>query len=227
MSDTNPQDPTPAEALPERAYELVIDKIETLKVLFDPMRSQILRAMAQEPRTVHQIADELGVPFTRLYYHVNMLEKHGLIRMVDARALGGAVEEKYYQAVARSFVVARDLLTLGEPEEPSGAVETILGSILDWARDDIRSSIRSGRIDLSEVSPHPDSLLVRRAMSRLSRRQVAIFHQRVQDLLQDIVTEESDEDNADYYVLALALYPSESLNHPDLKTADIEVETGL
>ena len=36
----------------------------------------------QQPTTVKAIAADLNMPPSKLYYHVNMMEKHGLIRVV-------------------------------------------------------------------------------------------------------------------------------------------------
>jgi DNA-binding transcriptional ArsR family regulator len=76
---------------PQPDDEQIIYDLEALKVYFDPQRARIMQALAGAPRTVHEVADILDVPFTRLYYQFNLLEKHGFIRVVQTRSLAGAV----------------------------------------------------------------------------------------------------------------------------------------
>ena len=42
-----------------------------------------------------ELAAELGIPRTRLHYHVNVLEKHGIIRVASTRVVNGATERRY------------------------------------------------------------------------------------------------------------------------------------
>lgn len=191
--------------------EVIIDDLETLKVFFDPLRTRIVRAMVHQPRSVHEIAEELSIPFTRLYYHINMLEKHGIIRLVDVRNIGGAVEEKYYQVRARSFVVDRRWLTMSPPEDAdhiSPGVEAVMAATLGGTLDDIRHAVRTGHIDLSKLSPHPDALIIRRGVSLMSREQARQFHERLLELMQDFAGIEPDGEPL-YYAMAFALYPTD------------------
>src|SRR4051812_17141092 len=96
--DERVQTPGPFE--PE-ALHMIAD-LETLRVIADPVRVQILEASVMEPRTVKQIARLLGIPATKLYYHINMMEEHGLLRVVGTRLVSGILE-KQYRATAMSF----------------------------------------------------------------------------------------------------------------------------
>lgn len=189
--------------------KIMLDSLEALKVYFDPLRMKIVQEVAGEPKTVHDIADSLNVPFTRLYYHINMLTKHNIIRVVETRSMSGAVEEKYYQVTARMFVVARSLLTVVDEERESG-LDVLLSSILDETKTDIRRSVQSGLVDMEQESPHADALLLRRGFLRLSRQQAQDFHQDLIDLVlryqnKPLPADDSGRD----YALALAIYPSE------------------
>jgi DNA-binding transcriptional ArsR family regulator len=84
---------------------LVIDDVATLKALADPVRMRLVGEMLDRPHTVKEMAAALGVPQTRLYYHVKILEKHGLIRVVSRRTVSG-IEERTYQSTARSQTVS-------------------------------------------------------------------------------------------------------------------------
>ncbi|MDR5703070.1 MAG: winged helix-turn-helix domain-containing protein [Armatimonadota bacterium] len=55
--------------------------------------------------TVEQLADEFGEASGRIHYHVKLLERHGLIKLVKTNQKLGIVE-KYYRAVASAFELA-------------------------------------------------------------------------------------------------------------------------
>ena len=95
--------------------EVVIEDLETLKVLSDPLRMQIIELMGHTPRTVKQIAKQLDMTPNKLYYHIKLLEDHGLIRVVETRLVSGIVE-KHYQTTAKEITVADGLLSISKPE---------------------------------------------------------------------------------------------------------------
>jgi DNA-binding transcriptional ArsR family regulator len=80
----------------------VIEDAATLKAIADPLRLRLLTETADEPRSVKELAAALGVPQTRLYYHVRILERHGLLRVAERRMVSG-IEERRYLAVAKSL----------------------------------------------------------------------------------------------------------------------------
>jgi DNA-binding transcriptional ArsR family regulator len=94
------------EALPE---EREIAALQSLRVVADSQRHQILSLLIAEPLTAADIAKRLHINRTRVYYHLNLLEKHGMIEVVDRRQVG-AVMERTYRATAQSFRVNRKLL---------------------------------------------------------------------------------------------------------------------
>ncbi|MBC7871298.1 MAG: helix-turn-helix transcriptional regulator [Chitinophagaceae bacterium] len=202
-----PTPTSPKPSIPQPEPELLISDIEALKAYFDPMRIRILRTVSHQPRSVHEIAAELEIPFTRLYYHINMLEKYGLIRLVETRNFSGAVEEKYYQVMAHVFVVDKRLMTLGPTDNQSeSGLEIVLRTVLDDTRRDIENSLRDGRIEIMTKAPDPQSLLIRRGLSALSKERAQTFYERLLDLLKDFAVD--DPEGGDFYALSFALYPS-------------------
>lgn len=77
------------------AETLQIDDLETLKVVADPRRKQLIDLLRQDAATVKELAATLHVSPKSLYYHVNLLQKHGLIRVVDTRLVSGITEKRY------------------------------------------------------------------------------------------------------------------------------------
>ena len=196
---------------------ITINSLHTLKVYFDPLRTRIMHELAHEPRSVHQVAASLGVPFTRLYYHIKMLEKHNLIRVVDVVQLAGAIEEKYYQVTARQFTISRDLLSF-DAVGTNDSLEYMLDGIFGASHRDIRKSVAEGRIDLKARPPHPDSLLARKFLLRLTDEQATDFQRDLEDLLLKYQSYETSTADP-YYSCLFALYrssvPYESFDDAD------------
>ena len=165
-----------------------------------------MQEMAHEPRTVHQVAKALGVPFTRLYYHIKMMEKHNLIRVVDVVQLAGAIEEKHYQVTARQFTIDRKLLTF-DPVGKNDSLEYMLDGVFGASHRDIRKSVAAGRIDLSLSAPDSRALLARKFLFRLTDEQATDFQRELAELLLKYQSGETSADDP-FYSCLLALYRS-------------------
>src|SRR6476659_4447233 len=95
---------------PEKMY--VVKDLETLKVISDTTRIRILEMLVEKACTVKELARVLNLTPTKLYYHINLLEEHGLIRVVGTRIVSGIIE-KQYRVLAYSIDIDRALLNLG------------------------------------------------------------------------------------------------------------------
>ena len=104
---------------------LILNQLDQIKTLADPLRLRILEAMTASPRTTRQVARQLGEKPNRLYHHVEALEKAGLIRLVETRPNRGTLE-KYYQAAADHFLVDS---TVFAGQAPGGeGLQAVLGT---------------------------------------------------------------------------------------------------
>lgn len=74
---------------------LNLQDMELAKLLLDPRRISILRHAKEQPVTIKQIAEQLGEKPSRLYYHVNKLVEHGLIKLVETKQHGNLIEHYY------------------------------------------------------------------------------------------------------------------------------------
>ena len=195
----------------EPAEEYVIRDLDTLKVLADPLRLRILEMMSK-PQTVKKIAAELDLPATKLYYHINLLEKHGLIVLVDTRVVSGIIE-KHYRVVADKFRVDRSLLSPGGGAEGEGITITLNG-VFDSTREDVIRSLRDGVIDLEEEAPKHRSISMGQYRFALTEEQAEDFFQRFEDMLEGF-NEDYDHENIDLegttiYKMLYILWPSSS-----------------
>jgi DNA-binding transcriptional ArsR family regulator len=91
--------------------EVLIRDPKTLEVLYNPIRYRLFKKMYPRPRSVKELADEVGVGANTLYHHVRLLQKHGLVRLADARVVGNKIE-RLYGLAARRFRFTEDLKSL-------------------------------------------------------------------------------------------------------------------
>lgn len=111
-----------------------------VKAMGDPLRIRILDAFKSDPRTTKQVAGLLGEPPTKLYHHVDLLERAGLIRLESTRQNRGTIE-KYYRAVAQDFIVDRRLLELRGRRRALAGYESLLLSALEATLLEARKAI--------------------------------------------------------------------------------------
>ncbi len=123
----------------------IVKTREEIKALAEPMRIRLLEAFGGEPMTTKQAAQQMGVSATKLYHHVELLEKLGLIELVKTNRVRGATE-KYYQAVARHYRFDEAAM-FGQSAEELETLQGVLDGILAATRAQLRDSIRAGLLD--------------------------------------------------------------------------------
>jgi DNA-binding transcriptional ArsR family regulator len=199
---------------PRPDEEFVISNLETLKVISEPLRLQILELLADEPRTVKQLAGELNMAATRLYYHVNLLELHGLIRVTGTRIVSGIIE-KQYQVTACRFRVERSLLDLA-PSAGDNTLDTLLSSVFEQMRGEIRTSAQRGLIDFSQTAPRHQTLLISRTLGHMPPERAEEFYARLEALVKEFDAIAADVANNEphIYGLAVVMYP---INPPQFR----------
>jgi predicted ArsR family transcriptional regulator len=151
-----------------------MNSLDQVRVLAHPLRLRLLELFAEHARTTSQAAAELQVPVTRLYHHVNALEKVGLVRLKETRPVRGTVE-KYYEAVARKMVIGTGVFR-GRRE---GLTE-VLASVLDEARKDLEAAL--DRMPETSEDLHPIAL---RAMITASPAQIVALRKKWLKLLKE------------------------------------------
>jgi hypothetical protein len=92
--------------------ELELDDPAAAKALFDPIRHRLF-GLLQTPRSVPELAQELGMPANRLYYHVRRLIECGLVQQVDTRA-SGRHNERVFERTAERITFSGELDLAGE-----------------------------------------------------------------------------------------------------------------
>jgi DNA-binding transcriptional ArsR family regulator len=182
---------------------------ETLKVIADPLRAQIMEALTTEPLTVKQVADRLGLAPSKLYYHVNMLEKFGFIRVVETRQVANMLE-KTFQAVASQLDIAPALLTTTS-DEGKDTVYALITSTLDTTREDMLRSLQARYHQLDEgAAEKPRNVVINRDVRYIPDARAEEFAERIKSLLKEFGESEvpPGTPGAMNYGLALAFYPN-------------------
>ena len=187
-----------------------IDNVETLKVLAHPQRLEILANLDQS-RTVKEVAERMEAEDpTKLYYHVRMMEKVGLIRVTKTNVVSGIIE-KQYRVVAHDYMLA-DGFVAGE-HLSIGDIDEIANSIFVSTRRQLRKSVEAGIVNLKAEAPRRSAAMMSKSFT-LTDAQLVQFNEQMQALMDNIdqwsvENRESEEDNADVqeYLFTIAFFP--------------------
>ncbi len=205
-----------------RQDEYTVDDLDTLKVLSDPFRLRILELLGREPTTVKQIAAKLKLSPKKLYYHVNLMEKHGLIVVVDTRLVSGIVE-KQYQARACNYVVDKSLLAL--TDEASGEFSYLRGmldTILEATSSDVMRAARRGLIKSDPDDRRRSTLHLQRCGLHLRPEMREQFVKRLEALIAEFQVEKSagNDSNMQPYKMTVVLHPMADVGEEETGAAE-------
>jgi DNA-binding transcriptional ArsR family regulator len=195
---------------------LVISDPATLRIVSHPLRLRILeylRAHAGAALPVKEIAKALNSSQTKLYYHVNLLVEHGLIRVAETRLVSGIVERRY-RVTAYRLSFDRTLFNVAETGEEG--LEVWLSLVLDEVRSEIHKAVRAGLIDLDRSADDdmgPRRLVLGRKWLSLTPEDFAEFNRRYDELMKtfdvDPWAQSADtRPDATLYELVLGFYPT-------------------
>lgn len=198
-----------------------INDLETLKVISDSLRLQIVEVSINQSRTVKQIAKLLGTPTTKLYYHVNQLEEYGILKVVSTRIVSGVIE-KQYKAAARSFTVNKSLLALLNESDDNSQMDSLLVPLFDITREEVRRSLRERLIDLSEDGQPKLPAILSRSVCYMTKEQATNFRIRLTALLSDFANSEppAGEATGHAYAMLTSFYPIFQPNTSETDTDD-------
>lgn len=185
--------------------EFIIRDLDTLKAITHPLRLQLLKTI-KEPKTVKEVSAVLDILPTKLYYHINLLEKHGIIRVVETNIVSGIIE-KTYQVTASRYQVDENLLLDSEMSDEN--LDKLLGAILDSTKEEIKNSFRAGLIDWTSPDK-PNKGGMARVHLHFTEKEATEFYGKLQSLIEEYSEIcEGNEDDPDIpaYGLAVAFYP--------------------
>lgn len=173
-----------------------IDSIDTLKVIAHGLRMQLMHLL-KYAKTVKELADVVEMAQTKLYYHINLLEEHGLIEVVDTNIVSGIIE-KQYQAVARKYAVSQQLLG----EEDNAHIQ-LLDTMLASVREDFERSYSAGLMTLDRDTRGHEML---RTTVKMNQTDVPAFQEQLMALLRKFDLSETGEGGT-VHALTLLMIP--------------------
>jgi DNA-binding transcriptional ArsR family regulator len=186
----------------EPAATLHVAELETLKVVSDALRARILDRLRAEPLTAKELAGRLGLSAKQLYYHLNLMERHGLIRVVRTRVVSGIIE-KQYRATAYLFEFDNSVFASAS----GGGLPPAIGMVFDTTRNQLAQSYEAGVIRGDEAPPH-ERLMMLWKTTRMQPGRAAEFHTRLEALLDEyLADDEPGADGGRDYRLLAAFFP--------------------
>ena len=172
---------------------LVLKGNTRIKAYVHPTRIAILRMLAAKKRTISSVAKELGVHPANITHHFKLLEKVGLIKLVEKRDIGKNIE-KYYRAIAHNFVVNVDRKTKSNKQ----ALElSILRNDLSTAISTVKRNDKNKVIAVIKIA-------------RILPCDVKSLQKKIMKLIQEFSRYDSAKGKA--YTLNISAYPNEA-NH--------------
>ena len=185
------------------AESFAIDDVETLQIITDETRIEIIELL-RHPLSVAQIAEKMGVPRTRLYHHIKLLEDIGAVVVVDERR-AGAMTEKIYGVAARSFQPSKTFLESATPKEQATA---IVDSLFSITRNDFLRAVDRGRVSLDEDQARQQVSISRRVF-HLSPERRAELIQRFDEVFAEFAEDEKEpDDDVEAFGVLIFAHPS-------------------
>lgn len=190
--------------LPAETY--LIDDLAKLKVLADPLRVRILEALVEEARTTKQVAQVLGEKPTKLYHHVDALEKAGFVRLEKTRQNRGTLE-KYFRAVARVFRADPGIFAGAGADD---SWQGVAAQLFEQSAAELRK-VPDTDID-ADADAEPQAFIAN-MMVTASLREIEEIRERLQGLVDELAepAEEPEQPSPSRrpYRLVIGLYPLE------------------
>ncbi len=174
---------------------MTINSDEQIRAYINPTRMTILSYLAKEKQSVSMIAQLLKVHPANLTHHFKVLEKVGLIKLVEKRETGKNLE-KLYRAAAFQFIVDAENETTNKQ---------VLGLII--LRDNLNASIQA----LKSQTKEKDVLAVIKTV-RIDQQKLSRFATRLLDLANEFG--KSSSNKGEVYSLNASIYPTEAVDIP-------------
>ncbi len=195
--------------MPELPVQLVINTVQQFKAISDPMRSRILGIIQNQPATAKQIADRLGASPGAIGHHLHVLEAAGLAHVVARRLVRGIVAN-YYTRTARIFKY--DL-----PREVTGDTSINL-DIMAKAYEELAEAEANKEEDVHQCAGFPHI--------RLSPERARYYSERLQALVDDILSEPAGPDGKVYGILVSMFMAPAYLQGPAMSLSTESIDGG-
>lgn len=142
--------------------ELILTKIEDIKIFLDPFRGKILKIIKSNgnPMTVKEIADNLEMTPANVHYHVKKLEAIGVLEIKHTKEVNGIIA-KYYGVTADTITFKTDDVDKNTVDSLKPMLTSELTAFFDEAKIPLvklmnskEESIDVNEIFISSSKPH-------------------------------------------------------------------------
>src|SRR5262245_7894701 len=197
----SPRAPAPTSRKRTRAAADRRRATQELRALAHPLRLRLLEEFAGAARTTMQVAAAMGEPPTRLYHHVNALERAGILKLARTRQVRGTTE-KYYEVAKKSFgAVEGSKITRGM----KGSIRNVAHLVFEEARADLLAAISDPSKLTQETAP-----VALRMLFTVSPARLADVRKKILALLESLQREckrQPPPENALRWALTVAFAP--------------------
>ncbi len=184
---------------------LMVDSVDQAAVMMKPLRIAMLREMA-EPRSCPELARTFSETPQKMYYHVKVLERAGLVERSGERLVHG-IREGFYRAKAESYWLSPGLVRrLGRKQ--SAQDQTSLRMLAGHAEEMIEDVARLAERSASGEHVPSASLGVEIALPDVERR--GEFLEELRATFEAIAKKYTSDGNAEtgeVFRFTLACYP--------------------
>ena len=182
---------------------MMLRDLEQVKIFAHPLRSKIVEAFADKPRTAKQVAEIIGQKPTKLYHHVEALERVGLIELVRTQKKRGTLE-KYYRTVAKRFSIDCRLFEAKKNgKEMLGEFRAMIQTMFENTVQEINESISERLIcpDRKETEA-----IIGRKHIHTTTENVKKLEKKIHRLLDSLAAAEDKKGTMEYRLM-LVFYP--------------------
>jgi DNA-binding Lrp family transcriptional regulator len=82
----------------------VIHNAQTIKILADPVRREILRLLRNEPQTQTQLSKQLNISKPSTKHHIQLLQQSRLIKIAYKKVESHGITQKYFEPTSCLFI---------------------------------------------------------------------------------------------------------------------------
>jgi DNA-binding transcriptional ArsR family regulator len=179
---------------------MVISDLAVLRVLTDPLRARLVMQLRITAATAAELAEALAEPVKKLYYHLGLLERHGLIRVVATRVVSGIIEKRY-RTTAYLFKFADEVFAPTDDALPEGVQLLFESTRNELAQSYVAGKTVRGAAALGRVASSW-------SFQFLDEARIEEFSQRLHELATEFAASASDAPDAIPYRLFYTFFPT-------------------
>jgi len=182
---------------------MMLKDLRQIKVFAHPLRARLVEVFAEKPMTAKQAAVVIGQNPTKLYHHVEALERVGLIKMVKTQKKRGTLE-KYYRTAAKRFSIDSSIFDMkSNKKEMLGEFRAMFATTFDNTMREINESI-SDKLICPGREQRQATLVRKRIRTDLDN--IEKINKKIQKLLEEFSATENKKGDVEY-ALTLVFYP--------------------